>query len=110
MTVRVAIEKNGDKFYATATNPFPVSAEGETEAEALANYKSAITKRLPSVRYADVELPEEITEHNLDEEAKQRAAWDYGKGIFRNDLTFDAWQEAMREYRRERDKDDDTEQ
>ena len=94
MQITVLVEPmNGKGFHATA---FGITAEGATREEALARLKDQVQARLS--RGAEV-VALEVTpeEHPLMKFA----------GMFKDDLIFDEWQQAIAEYRDEIDKDDD---
>jgi predicted RNase H-like HicB family nuclease len=98
MKIPVLIEPiANDGFRATGGPPFEVTAQGTTREEALARLREAIDQRMVE---GSVLVPLEIgtTEEN---------PWDAVAGMFRDDPLFDEWQEAIAEYRRKVDEDQD---
>jgi predicted RNase H-like HicB family nuclease len=97
MKIPVLIEPiaNGG-FRATGGPPFEVTAQGTTREETLARLREAIDHRMVE---GSVLVPLEIdtTEEN---------PWIAVAGMFRDDPLFDEWQEAIAEYRRKVDEDD----
>jgi len=98
MKIPVLIEPiANDGFRATGGPPFEVTAQGTTREEALARLRQAIDQRMAE---GSVLVPLEIdtTEEN---------PWIAVAGMFRDDPLFDDWQEAIAEYRRKVDEDED---
>ena len=98
MKIPILIEPiANDGFRATSGPPFAVSAEGATRDEALARLREEIDRRLAE---GSVIMPLEIT-------TTEENPWLAVGGMFRNDPLFDEWQEAIAEYRRKVDEDED---
>lgn len=95
MQIPVLVEPVGDNgFRATGGEPVPLTAEGTTEAEALANLKEAIQGRLINgARLVPLEIP--VAEH----------PWLPYAGTLKDDPLLEEWKEAMAEYRRQMDAD-----
>lgn len=84
-------------FRARGGEPFDIAAEGDTEVEALQNYRSAALAQLSGrVKLVAVEIPDE-SEH----------PWLASAGILPDDDLTRGWKEAMHQYRRQRDEEDD---
>ncbi len=99
MNIPVLIEpiaNNG--FRATGGLPFAITVEGATRDEALGRLRAEIHRRMAS---GAIVVPLEIT-------PTDENPWVQGAGMFRDDPQFDEWQEAISEYRREVDQDDET--
>lgn len=94
MQLHVLIEPvDGNGFRAESGSPLAVTAHGGTRDEALENLRKAISTRLEAgAEIATVEFP---SEHRLAKFA----------GVFKDNPLFDEWQEAIEEYRRQRDED-----
>jgi hypothetical protein len=86
-----------DGFRATSGPPFAASAEGATRDEALARLREEIDRRLAD---GAVVMPLDIT-------TTEENPWLAVGGMFRNDPLFDEWQEAIAEYRRKVDEEED---
>ena len=98
MKIPVLIEPiANDGFRATGGPPFEVTAQGTTPEEALARLREAIDRRMA---VGSVLVPLEIT-------TTEENPWIAVAGIFRDDPLFDEWQEAIAEYRRKVDEDED---
>src|SRR5437868_2524433 len=91
MNIPVLVERLPDHRYrAKCGEPFAVSAEGDTDAEAVNNLMSLLQAKLTSgTRLALIELP-------TDEENP----WVQGAGMFKDDPQFDEFLEAMKVNRR----------
>ena len=90
MKISVLIEAvSGRRYRATGGEPFGGSAEGETPEAALLEMKRRIEDRVANgARIATVDLTE------------TRSLPVAGPGMFRDSPLFDAWQQAMADYRR----------
>ena len=98
MKIPVLIEPiANDGFRATGGPPFDVTAQGTTREEALARLREAIDHRMVE---GLVVIPMEI-------ETTEENPWDKVVGMFRDEPLFDEWQEAIAEYRRKADDDED---
>jgi hypothetical protein len=96
MEIPVLIEPvPGSGFRAKAGALFAFTAEGSTPDEALRRFKEKILEQL----IGGAELV------SLDVPANK--PWLEAFGVFRDDPDFDAWQEAMAEYRRQVEADPD---
>jgi predicted RNase H-like HicB family nuclease len=82
----------GNGFRARGSEPFGLSAEGATRAEALAKLKEQVQ--------AMVSAGAEIVSLEMD---SQPHPWMEFAGMFKDDPLFDAWQKSIAEYRREVD-------
>ena len=90
MKIPVLIETiSGQRYRATGGEPFGGSAEGETPEAALQEMRRCIEDRVANgARIATLDLPDE------------RIPWAGGPGMFRDSPLFDAWRQAMADYRR----------
>jgi hypothetical protein len=98
MKIAVLIEPiANDGFRATGGPPFAISAQGTTREEALARLREAIDHRMGE---GSVIVPLELdtTEEN---------PWTAVAGMYRDEPLFDEWQEAIAEYRRTVDDEQD---
>ena len=96
MEISVLIEPVAGNGYRATWGSLGIMAEGPTKDEALAILKQTIEKRLASgaeVRTLSIPGPE----HPLAQQA----------GVFKDDPTFEEWQQAIAEYRRQRDAEPD---
>ena len=96
MNIPVLIEpiaNNG--FRATGGLPFEITVEGATRDEALGRLRAEIDRRMAS---GATVVPLEIT-------PAEDHPWIQGAGMFRDNASFDEWQEAISEYRRQVDQD-----
>ncbi len=96
MNIPVLIEpiaNNG--FRAPGGLPFDITVEGATRDEALGRLRAEIDKRMAC---GAIVVPLEIT-------PTEDHPWVQGAGMFRDNPLFDAWQEAISEYRRQVDQD-----
>jgi predicted RNase H-like HicB family nuclease len=93
MHIPVLIEPVDNNGYRVTTGqPLGLAAEGATREEALEQFRQALTTRLQSgAELALVEVP--VAEHPLASYA----------GMFKDNPLFDAWQQAIDDYRRHRD-------
>ncbi len=89
------IAKEG--FRATSGPPFEVSGQGATREEALSQLRQEIDRRMAE---GAVVIPLEIP-------AIEEKPPIWGIGMFRDDPLFDEWQEAIAEYRRKVDEEED---
>jgi hypothetical protein len=100
MTVSVLVEPVGASgFRATLNEAWGLFAEGTTKEEAMEHLRDLVAKRLSTgaeMRALDVAGGE-----------KKADPWEAGFGMFRDNPMFDEWQEAIREYRREQDAEDE---
>ena len=98
MQIPVVIEPIGDgQFRAQTFLPLTAVATGWTSDEALSNLRNEVQKEVESGRQMvmlDIDLKEE--------NPLMRIA-----GSLKNNPLFDEWQEAMREFRQQRDIEDD---
>jgi predicted RNase H-like HicB family nuclease len=97
MDIPVIVERvAGNGYRATGAAPFSVSAEGATREEALRKLTEAIEGRLRGgaelvmLHLSAVDNP-----------------WLKMEGVFKDDPMFEEWQQAIAEYRRERDAEPD---
>jgi hypothetical protein len=94
MKIPILVEPiENDGFRATSGPPFAISAEGATRGEALARLRAEIDRRMAE---GAVVMP-------LDIATTEENPWLATAGIFRNNPLFDEWQEAIEEYRRKLD-------
>jgi hypothetical protein len=91
MNIAVLVEQLPDHRYrAKCGEPFVVSAEGDTDADAVTNLrKLLLTKLTNGTRLASIELP-----------TPEENPWVAGAGCLKDDPLFDEWQEAIKENRR----------
>src|SRR5437016_1120959 len=87
------VENNG--FRARSGEPLALCAEGSSPAEALANLQRMMDNRLQGGARLTFIAPTGGTDN----------AWTRMAGIFENEPFFDAWQEAIKEYRRQVEED-----
>jgi hypothetical protein len=87
-----------DGFRATSGPPFAVSADGATRDEAMTRLREEIDRR----------LAEGAVVVSLEIKASEEKPAIWGIGMFRDDPLFDEWQEAIEEYRRKVDEEEDT--
>jgi hypothetical protein len=98
MKIPILIEPiANDGFRATGGPPFDVTAQGTTPEEALARLREAIGHRMVE---GSVLVP-------LESDVSEANPWTAVTGIFRDEPLFDEWQEAIAEYRRKVDEDQD---
>ena len=96
MVIPVVIESIGKSASrASGQEPFAMSAEGATREESVQNLRRLIETQLPNGQ--QVELIEINPSH----------PWAKFAGTLRDDPLADAWEEAMREYRRMKDEEPD---
>jgi hypothetical protein len=90
MKIPILIEPTSEQRYvATGSAPFDVSAEADTPDEALEKVKQLISDKVArGARIAAVELPD------------QANPWLAGAGMFRDDPLFDQWQQGIEDHRR----------
>jgi predicted RNase H-like HicB family nuclease len=91
MNIPVLVERLPDNRYrAKSGEPFGLSAEGNSDTEAVSNLKQLLQTRLTKgTRLASVELA-----------APEENPWVAGAGCLKDDPLFDEWQEAIQENRR----------
>jgi predicted RNase H-like HicB family nuclease len=91
MNIPVLVEQLPDQRYrAKCGEPFVVSAEGMTDAEAVGNLKSLLHAKFSNgKRLASVDLP-----------TPEENPWVAGAGCLRDDPLFDEFVETMKENRR----------
>lgn len=122
MQIPVLVEKVEGNGY-RAREVWPLSqgsffaAEGATREEALDKLRELIRSRLPSgAELVDLEIGTEAEIQRLKAEnaalrdhVRQLAEspWEKIAGIYKDDPLFDEWQQAIADYRRERDEDPD---
>jgi hypothetical protein len=96
MQIPVWVEPKPESgFRAISSLPFALTADGLTEAEALSRLQELIHDRLDrGGRFVTLEAPEAT-------EAER--PWMRFAGDLKEEPQFDVWQEAIQEYRRERD-------
>jgi hypothetical protein len=97
MQIPVLIEQSAEnRFLARIGEPFALTAEGATRDEALQNVRQMVESRLANgAELAAIDVPPEEN------------PWVRYAGTLKDDPLFDEWQEAIAEYRRERDADPD---
>jgi predicted RNase H-like HicB family nuclease len=97
MEIPVLIEPvAGNGYRARGGEPLALSADGATPAEALAKLRQLLHERLQSgSRLVSLEVPSEDN------------TWRKMAGMFKDDPLFDAWQQAIADYRRQVDGDPD---
>ena len=91
MKIPILIEPlPGDRYRATASEPFVGRVEAETPDAALAKLRALIADRLArGARIAEIELPQEPN------------PWLEGAAMLRDGPLFDNWQRAIAAYRRD---------
>jgi len=97
MQIPILIEPvAGNGYRASGGEPLPLTAEGGTQEEAMANLKEKLKARLSN---GAVVVPLELssTAHPLAKFA----------GMFKDDPLIEEWIKSMKAYRRKRDKDAD---
>lgn len=98
MQIPILIESlDSDHFRASAPAPFSLNADGKTSEEAMVNLRARIESELASgkqVAVLEVPLPTDNP-------------WVRFAGHLKDEPLFDEWQEAIAEYRRLRDPDDE---
>src|SRR5438128_2405314 len=95
MQIPVLIEPMNDHGYrATIGPPVAMTAEGATREEALQRLREALEQRLAAGGEI-IALETSATEHPLAPYA--------GAGMFKDNPLFEQWQQAIEEYRRQRD-------
>lgn len=100
MTVSVLVEPVGaGGFRATLNEAWGLFAEAATKDEAMDRLRDLLAKRLSGGA--------EMRVLKLAGDEKKSDPWEAGFGMFRDNPMFDEWQEAIREYRRERDAEDE---
>ena len=97
MQVPVLVEAvNGTGYRASSGQPLAVTAEGATADEALRKLRELLTARIAAgARLVQLDVPAADN------------PWLQMAGIFKDDPTFDEWQEAIAENRRKIDADPD---
>ncbi|MBY0525080.1 MAG: hypothetical protein K2R98_16870 [Gemmataceae bacterium] len=95
MQIPVVVEQvAGNGYRARAGEPFAVTVEGATHAEALEKLRESIEGRIAAgIQVVSLEIP------TTDD------PWLAMRGIFKDDPLFDEWQRAIAEYRRQVDQD-----
>ena len=89
MKIPILIEAAGERFRASAGEPFVAHVEGDSPEEALELMKRQIEHRVQGARIAMLDLP------------NGGNPWLDGAGMLRDEPLFDEWQQAMADYRRE---------
>jgi hypothetical protein len=96
MNIPVLIEPIANSgFRATGGLPFEITAEGATRDEALGRLRAEIDRRMAQ---GAIVVPLDLT-------PAEEHPWVQGAGMFRDNPLFDAWQQAISEYRQQRDQD-----
>jgi hypothetical protein len=96
MNIPVLIEPIANSgFRATGGLPFEIAVEGATRDEALGRLRAEIERRMA---HGAIVVPLELT-------PAEGHPWVQGAGMFRDNPLFDAWQQAISEYRQQRDQD-----
>ena len=96
MQIPILIEKIENNGYrASGGQPLALSAEGNTQDEALANLAAKLKDRLQSGVVVPLDLP--VQTHPLAEFV----------GMFKGDPLIKSWKKSMKAYRKARDKDAD---
>lgn len=86
----------GNGFRARGGEPLALTAEGATPDEALRKLRELLASRLTGgARLIALEVPDGDN------------PWLKGAGVFKDDPMFDAWQQAIADYRREVEEDPD---
>lgn len=95
MNVPVLLEPvAGNGYRARGLEPFPLTAEGPTRAEALQKLRDLIAARIPAgAELVSLEIP--TTAH----------PWASFAGDMKDDPLLEPWRKAMAEYRRKMDED-----
>lgn len=97
MTLPVILEPMSDnRVRAHSMVPIPVSVIGDDANEALRLWRQLFHETLPAGAKVVMVNPSEATDHPLAAVA----------GLLKDHPMFDEWQQAIEEYRRERDPDD----
>jgi len=97
MQIPILIEPMaGNGYRASGGEPLPLTADGGTQEEAMANLKEKLKARLS---HGAVVVPLELSSsaHPLSELV----------GMFKDDPLIEEWKKSMKAYRRKRDKDAD---
>ena len=98
MKIPILVEPIENAGYrATSGPPLAATAEGATRDEALARLREEIDRRMPE---GAIVMPLDI----ITTEENPLLAY---AGMFRNNPLFDQWQEAIEEYRRKVDEEED---
>jgi len=98
MKIPILIEPvANDGFQATSGPPLAVSAKGATKEEALARLREEIDRR----------MAEGAVVMSLEIAAIEEKPPIWGIGMFKDNPLFDEWQEAIAEYRRKVDEEED---
>lgn len=101
MHIPVWIEpKPGSGFRATSSMPFPLTAEGVTEAEALSRLQELIRDR--------VERGGRLVSLEASQAMHTEFPWMQFAGDLKDEPLFEEWQEAIRENRRQIDEAEQT--
>lgn len=90
MQIAVLVEQNSEqRFVATGSAPFAISAEADTAEEAVQLLRAMISERIAQgATIATIDVP------------AAKNPWLAGAGMFRGDAFFKACQEEMTNYRR----------
>lgn len=92
--MQVLIEPTKNGFIARTAAPWNIVVEGINEQDTLNHLRAVVSEQLSKgVKIINLPLPE----------SEEENPWVKVAGIFKDDPTFDDWQEAIQEYRRERD-------
>ena len=99
MTMYALIENKPDGTYTASLIGWPdVTAQGETENEALAELRQSLTRQLKRARIVPLEIDTSQSDN----------PWLQMAGIFKDDPLFAEVQESIAAYRRELDAQDET--
>lgn len=83
-----------------------VVADGKTEAEAIANVKSALTQQLVTAKVVKINVDSKIaqepldTEHSSKDNPSKDSPWIKYLGVFEDDPTFDDFLAEIEDYRK----------
>jgi predicted RNase H-like HicB family nuclease len=103
MQYRIFVQnRSAEHFIASVLEMPNLVAEGETEAEALANVKAALENQLTTGRFVTIDVSAEELSQGTAPQMKYA-------GIFADDSTFDDWMEKLVEIRKEANNVDDLE-
>ena len=91
--MEVLLEPCDGRIKATSGGPLDLTADGETEEEALANLRAAALQRVKNgARLIEMPIADKFADPLLSL-----------AGVFKDDPTFDEWQQAIQENRRRAD-------
>lgn len=89
----------GDGYTATVGKPFDVTAHGTTEEGTLACLRERVEETLTGGA--------KVVSMTIPFASDAEAAWEAGRGMFKDDPMFDDWLAAIAEFRRQRDADEE---